>query len=358
MNQALPTLALALALTTASAPLSAEVPDHDPRSEYRTRTNAETRTKSMRELNREVKQHHRMLKRYRRIDLDKGLWPNSKRVYSTDLVVLEAPLAKTVGPEKIEIEWFHTAIDNYGQVVSAGRSGIAVTHWIRSLWDAKIPVEFRIRMVGEGIGLNDRFREERKLHQELMLYDGDWLGLKGNREVRRLARKGIFSDEVPLRGRWDAEQIVEQAGERLERWNALRVGAYARKRMETADSRWSQMFEQARRINGRILKGPADPIILINGKYLITRTTAKGVEKALLTANGVIEWELKKRPQHDFQIKEMEWGEERHPRRGEMIRLREGFAIEDNGKIDVEWLYTYVDQDGQATQVAMAGEGT
>ena len=63
----------------------------------------------MRELNREVKQHHRMLKSYRRIDLDKGLWPNSKRVYSTDLVVLEAPLAKTVGPEKIEIEWFHTA---------------------------------------------------------------------------------------------------------------------------------------------------------------------------------------------------------------------------------------------------------
>ena len=70
-------------------------------------------------------------------------------------------------------------------------------------------------------------------------------------------------------------------------------------------------------------------------------------ERTFRTANWIIRSQLEKSPRYGFDKKRIVWGNERKPKRGEVIELKQGYPVENKKLFEVEWFFTYISDDGQ-----------
>ena len=147
-------------------------------------------------------------------------------------------------------------------------------------------------------------------------------------------------------------RLVSAAGLTWDQWQANtrhdieEIAAYT-------DERWQAIAKRAIAIQPDVFASVPDPIILINGKYLVTQNTArrgegrvKGARRTLRTANWLIRQELERNVSHDVAEDDIVYRNQLEPEEGQVVRLKNPHDSNPD-KIDVEWLYTYVSEDGQ-----------
>ena len=97
----------------------------------------------------------------------------------------------------------------------------------------------------------------------------------------------------------------------------------------------------------------SDPILLIEGKFLITsNTTARqgrrnATERVYQTANSLIHEQIEQNPRHEFDMKSIQWGNKHKPNRRELIQVAQTDPKDNPNTIDIDWFFTYITNEGQ-----------
>ena len=215
-------------------------------------------------------------------------WGKEKKAGRSQVVVLNPPLGKTVGSDRIEVEWFHSPIDDRGTTFIWMPTLHLVMSWQKSLEGNGIPVTARARLPGSGPGLSERFDEQRRWIQEMTLaWDGTIWGEGTRGEVYRAMAKR--SSELPkLQATRDAVRILEEAGVDKEEWITRVDQTRTRKRIEEENRRYNQLATRGIEINPKVQQSPQDPILLIDGKYLLMGSVVGKTRDLFRIANGII----------------------------------------------------------------------
>ena len=141
------------------------------------------------------------------------VWGNEKRPVKSRIIILDPPLEKTVGPDKVEIEWFHSHLDEQGDWKVWVQTWLVVARWAVSMRKAEIPVEMKFRPVGKGPTWLRRYNGQRRAYQELLYAwkeDASQVGKANDVLVELLYSREKLEGIVE---RSTAEKIVEQAGQ-------------------------------------------------------------------------------------------------------------------------------------------------
>lgn len=234
-------------------------------------------------------------------------WGNEHRANRSIVMVLDPPLESRNRDGRVEVELYATSIDDDGtsDVETCARE-LTLGTWWPSIEQAGLPVSLAHRQVDEGPGLDDRYRAVRQQVSELVT-GGAWLAANGDKRglevveatLQRarvgLAEGGLSEEEWrglltradigPGEWRTRTEGPIQAArAEGSERWKHL-AGQYMEKR-----------WPEARR--GSPLGTGASPILLVDGRYLVTMNTIrrqgglKAAEKLFQTVNGIIRMQL------------------------------------------------------------------
>ena len=287
-----------------------------------------------------------------------------KRPTKSRIVVLDRPLPKTTGPRVVEVEWFHTPIGSTGNGNIWGSSATTTirwwTSWLKRDGNGKVaPVKLVFRMVGKGPRMLRVFAPHRRSYQELVYAWGDLeFGTKGmsafvalsDRAQRARGMRGLST-------RLDMESVIRNAAElpasyprlSVEEWRSLVDREETKERIRVADERYLEMMTKAVKVNRKILKVPQDPMLLIDGKYLLTSPITGKITDLFRTANWVIREGIERMPSYGFKPEEVRWGIERNPKRKELVRLKQPFPAGEG--IQIEWLYSYIGPEGQPKSV-------
>ena len=315
---------------------------------------AET-TMSIRDYKRwdaEIKKRTRQIRRAK----DEAVrWGNEKRAHPSNMIVLDEPL-ETSRPDHVLVEWFNRWIDDDGgSWASISARDLVYIGWSENLLrEEKLPVLFRDMIVAEGPGLRDEFVEPRKRMQEITAILGLRIhatGIETAELTRELMKRATEGRLRHLKREVDVRRLIEGAGIDWNAWEAEQTPIIEEWEPWATD-RWSRMAEQALAQDPNVFEYVPDPIILIDGKYLVTQNTVrqqggwKAPETVLKVANWLIRRQLERMPQHGFDPERIKWGNNRRPRRGELVELKEPFPKNADG-IVVEWAHSYVTAEGQ-----------
>ena len=280
-------------------------------------------------------------------------WGKEKRPVRSRMILLDPPIAKTSGPEAVQVEVFRKHIDERGSIAMPLKSRLVMLGWRRTVREANLPVTLSVWTVGKGPGLTPRFDEQRRLHQEIMLAWGEDAIGGGNigKAARALLDESAANGLMGLKSREDGAKVIERAGLDHEKWlNELAGSEQTQGRIQKINDRYAQVMNQAVQSNSRVLQSPMDPVLLIDGKYLLTGSVVGKTQDLYRMANWLIRHRIEQNPRHGFEMQQILWGNERKPRRTEIIELKNIFSVPDPSKIDIEWLYTYISNDGMANQ--------
>lgn len=290
---------------------------------------------------------------------------HEKRPIKSRMVILDPPLPKTMGPDVVEVEWFHTPIDSAGSGGIWGSAATRVvgwwTSWMKPDGDGKVaPVKLHFRMFGKGPTMLREFSRHRRVYQELVYAWGDiefrTEGMKAFVALNERTLKAGGS----LRGmntRLGMESVIRSAAEmypnyprlNVDEWRALVDREETKARIREADERYLKMMTKAVKKNRRMRNGPHDPMLLIDGKYLLTGPITGRITDLFRMANWIIRKKVEEIPSYGFKPEEIQWGMERKPKKGELIKLRKPFPAGEG--VEIEWLYTYITPDGQSKAV-------
>ena len=298
----------------------------------------------------EWRRNWRRTQRRGAVEGDEIAWGKEKRPVRSRVIVLDPPLAKTTPPDRVEIEWFHSHIDESGQWGVWVQTWLQVTKWNASLLKARVPVTMNHRVVGKGPTLLRVYNDRRRAYQELIYA---WEGGANRGKPGRAVQYHLIQtrDRVDqIASRTSLEKIVEAAGQSVEEWRALVDTERTRARITEANERFRELMTQAAKVTEKALRTPQDPILLINGKYLLMSPVSGKMKDLFRMANWIIRTEIERLPHHGFDAKKIAWGNKTKPKRGELTELRTPFAHD--GKISIEWAHTYVTADGVAKPVA------
>ena len=183
------------------------------------------------------------------------------------------------------------------------------------------------------------------------------------------ARVTGAADEIDRRlvDAFDRDPDTKVTRERAREWiTAAGVGPDDFERAWNSE-RVTRMVERARdqhwvgyrlsRKHGKRKFRHEPPILLIDNKTVVARNNAGGSERAFRIANAVIAAELARddEPTGDdlrwralldgmveSRQRDVAWGQEREPSEGEVFVLEPALATADDGRIEIEWFYTYV----------------
>ena len=215
-------------------------------------------------------------------------WGKERKAGRRHVIVLNPPLGKTTDSDRIEVEWFHSPIDARGTTFFWMPMLRLVTSWKKSLGRHGIPVTVRARFLGSGPGLSERFDEQRRWIQKMTLaWEGSIWG-KGTRgEVyRAMARR---SSSLPkLQATRDAVEILKEAGIDREEWLTRADLSRTTKRIEEVNRRYRQLVARGVEINPKVQQIPQNPILLIDGKYLVMGSVVGKTRDVFRIANGII----------------------------------------------------------------------
>ena len=336
--------ALAFIALAVAAPGYAEAPD--PVDHATERAAQETR---------------RAIRAMDRVDEDAIAWGQERKANRTTVIVLDPPLPKTLGPDTVEVEWFQSFVDRHGGVEIGSRTAyLVIGKWWANWWKAKIPVGLHVRPLGEGPQLDENTLEQRQWLQRLMLawksstFEANMRREPGEAEMLSyLAKRAGNKAADAITTQKIAEGVVDAANLSIEEWRQRLDQPATHERIKLVDTRWAAIANQATKQYRKALAGIPDPVLLIDGKYLLTANTmrrhgGKWVERVFQTANWLIRHQMEQMPQHGFDMESFDTA--RKPRRGEVIRLKSGSTnTSEPEQLEVEWLYTYLTEDGRGT---------
>ena len=319
-----------------------------------------------REISRQERKMTRVSDRERRraVREFKGLqqadieWGNEKAAKRATVIVLDPPLRRQSGPTQVDVEVFFSFVDNGGGQTGWWTIGSVMGKWMGKMTARRLPVEIRTHHLGHGPYLSPTWNTSRRLYQGLVM---GWeplifgKGLKANRAFTNLIKLVERGDDKHLiETQKDAEQFMWANWLPLEHWKKSLASPETAQRIRDVNQRWAKVAKQGSKVYAKTFKGLPDPVLLIDGKFLITANTArrhggKAVENVFLIANWIIRQELKKIPSYGFREETIKWGMERKPKKGELIQLRKPFPAGEG--VEIEWLYTYITPDGQSKAV-------
>ena len=208
-----------------------------------------------------------------------------------------------------------------------------------------------------GQGLRSDYDEQRKRAREFWLgqarYDGSRRELANEAETR-FERRAYSKGLLDLKTADDVRQLVTGAGLTWAEWQA-NTGKDIKEITAYTDERWQEIAERALAVQPDVFSHIPDPIILINGKYLLTQNTIrrrdgilKAPQRVLQSANWIIRQELEGKSSYGVKEEEILFREQREPKEGQFVRLKDP-QDPNPDKVDVEWLYTYISEDGQVS---------
>ena len=239
------------------------------------------------------------------VDRNAILWGNESKPNGSIVLKLDPPLEKTKGSNVIEVELFSAFVDNDGLTKSdcLGRE-LALGVWWPSIEKAEVPVSLEYRLVTQGPGLDSRYQESRRNITELVV-GGSWYASNGDErgtEVLNLAIRRITTADLLVQiDETDITRIVTDAGIDPAKWRK-ETGAEVEKVHAHDNARWEQFSSQAIKWSRNTKLGTgASPILVIDGKYLVTMNTIwrqgglKGTERLFQTVNSLIRQQLKGR---------------------------------------------------------------
>ena len=287
-------------------------------------------------------------------------WGMEKKPRRGTVIELSEPLPKTFGDDWVQVEWFQAFVDKQGRSAVAWR---AISR-VLATWNiggyAKIATI--VRPVGKGPKLNEEFNTERRLYQELLL---GWKtqGLIG-REIedepqallfRTLLMRGKARAEPQMRSREDAERIIRSVGLSVEEWRENLEEEGTERAIKTADERWSHIVTEGRKHHLGMFNDYPEPILLINGKWLITanamrRHGSKAVEHVFLAANWTIREEMKAataaaNAKKAWITARTEGPEAAQANMEGVVALTPGWATQNAAKVEVELFYGSTNAD-------------
>ena len=218
-------------------------------------------------------------------------WGNERRPSLIVVLELDPPLEKTNGDHIVEVELFSTFVDDDGFTELQCRAReLTLGTWWPSVAKSGEPVRLVHRQVDQGPGLDNRYRETRRKIAELLVgsawyaNEGDERGaqivektmerLRGEEVLKEITAADV--DKVLTEAEIDAEEWVEKTTDEI-------------KVTRTRDNdRWRHFATQyfnslgtAARAKPQLAIG-ASPILLVDGKYLVTMNTVwrKGGRRA------------------------------------------------------------------------------
>ena len=216
-------------------------------------------------------------------------WGKERNLRSSRVVKLKAPYA-TDHPRKVEVEWFFTYANGWQKGPSEW-----LERFLRA-WMKTLPgrVYLKVSPVGSMRGTTDLYDEHHIAHQELA-FAGEAIGQRTriHRAMRiklsnRVRRQRLYEPQ-------DVERFLEEAGVSVERYREAAASDAVRERMRATTARLDAISRQAEAKWSDANAPPRDPILLINGKYLVQGSLAGGIRKTLRAANRLVRKELENR---------------------------------------------------------------
>ena len=305
----------------------------------------------------EIKRRTRQLKRTAERPVK---WGDELRATRSNMLVLDPPLKKGSGPGTVHVEVFQRLIDDDGHsVASIHAKAFTVIEWFGELLEQEdLPVTLNDYTVGKGPGLSEEFEDARAMLQEMTeILSWRFPGAEDPETAalgRRLLRMGMKGQLRNVKRRVDMERLIRDAGIDEEKWEKAAKGIRD-KWIPHIDRRWKDLAETALSQFPGVFDAIPDPIILIDGKCLITQNTMRrqggmhAPQRVLRAANWVIRRQWERLPQYGFDAEEIKWGKEKRPKRGEIVELKDPFPQKD--QITVEWAHTYITADGEAKAI-------
>ena len=340
-----------LAVLAAAATLTAV--SVEPLAQAQTTTaragTAETPSMSMSEFRRWQRNWDRRLRDMWESDASRYAWGKEKRAIKSQVVVLDPAIGKIGPADKVTVEWFFAPIDERSMILAPGNASVVMRKWEKTIKNAgEERIHIIPRIVSEGPGVPNRFAEQMRLVQDMIYAWGDnpW---KGNALT---ARAALVNAKQPVERITEADvrRILDESELDGSAWPKKRMSPETAQRAMLANSRYQEAIRQAAEHGRRKLETPYDPILLIDGKYLLTGYATKTTERLFRMANWIIRERLDRLSQRSFDIERIEWGNEHHPTRKELITLPG--EEHDRPWIEVEWFFTYVSDDGVTTDIA------
>ena len=313
----------------------------------------------------EWRRNWRRIQRQWRFQEEDIAWGDKKRPVRSRIVILDPPLKKTVGPDKVEVEWFHSHLDEQGHWKVWVQTWLVVARWALSIRKAEIPVEIRFRPVGKGPTWLRRYNGQRRAYQELLYAWKEDASQSG--KAKDVLVELLYSREKveEIVARSTAEKIVEQAGNSVEDWRRLAGSERTQGRIEEANERFRELMVRGSAENKKVLKTPQDPILLIDGKYLLMSSVTGRVRDLFRMANSLIEKQIDRLPPDPSHVqieeleqmnwKELVYGMEDGAKPEGVIDLGPRLETAEEGKIRVEWFYSYSGRLGREIERMVRG---
>lgn len=247
--------------------------------------------KSKNDLNnaerREMLQRWRDLRwELKRTSLRHVKWGKEKQANRWNTVTL-APVYKTSSRRKVEVEWFFTYIGESAQIEPL------LAEWAASLREGTNDrVRLKLSPVAVMPGRSKQFNDYHATHQ-LLAFAAEAMGEK--RKIHQKMRKLISEIKRSLRTETEVETFLGAIGVSVADFREAAASDRVRRRVRETNAKIEDISARAKEVHKHALREPRDPVLLINGKYLVQGSTAGGVRRALRVANGLIRRELEGR---------------------------------------------------------------
>ena len=214
-------------------------------------------------------------------------WGNEKRPIKAYVAVLDPPLPDLGTADKVTVEWFFAPIDERTGTLAPSNASIVMRKWEKTIKEAgEKRIHIIPRIVSQGPGVPERFEDQLELIQDMIYAWGDnpW---KGTALTARAALVNAKRSMVTITEK-DVTEILNEAGLDSSVWVAKREMPETEERRTVANSRYQEAMRQAAAQNRRYLNTPQDPVLLIDGKYLLTGYMTKHTRRLFRMANSII----------------------------------------------------------------------
>lgn len=303
----------------------------------------------------------RVVRELNRLPPKRVRWGQEKGARAGTVIVLEEPLGKVEGTFDVEVELFISFIDNGGRHNIGWRNlSTTIWKWFGSVLKAGVPAAIHVQHVGSGPYLEPEWDDARRQYQEIAMGWGELVWTRDGPRHRRADAnlKALFDrrdKNERLATREAARKFLEAEGLPVEEWEASLGQPDVIEGMREADRRWAAIAVQGSKRYRRAFEAIPDPVILINGKYLITSNTAarhggKRIESVYRLANRVVrrEWEKGqaarreriKEDINDLEMTEIAYGMEEGAAPERVMDLERTDPEVQSGTVLVEWLHS------------------
>ena len=220
------------------------------------------------------------------------------------IIEIDPPLSTAAGRDAVEIEWFFTYLHR-GH--NAGNTTAWLTERLENLlvqWIDTVPKAHFARLRGRFTpvtaipGHPGTSPEQARMLQELVLGHGYTTGTKPGEHrpthlsfpIHQAVRRALSFQAPPeiLDGRKEVKRLLQRADLYTADYRKTARSDMQSLRANTANARLATLIERAERIAPGAFRAPAYPIILIDGRYLITGANSGGYTNAARLANHVI----------------------------------------------------------------------